>query len=172
MLVHLASRPQPSSKQQEKWELGSKEKCLELLRNSARLAKRTSMDQSTVQCLRTTEALSRGREGREWRRGSNPSHLMGCVRRAVFRSSTTWLLLSVSSSSVSYRFCIWGPQVKGIEVTLICLLSRPLEASGSLWLEKARLPWEERGLRECSTVMVRLWDNPGSGLWQLSVSRN
>lgn len=65
MLVHLPSRPQPSSKQQERWELGSKEKCLELLRNSARLANRTSMDQSTVQCLRMTEALSRGREGRE-----------------------------------------------------------------------------------------------------------
>lgn len=88
---------------------------------------------STVQGFRLMEPQGRGTEGKKRLREDSPSHLMGCVRRAVFRSSTTWFLVSVSSSSNSYRFCIWGPQEKGVEVTLSCLPSygRLLHSQGS-----------------------------------------
>lgn len=35
-------------------------------------------------------------------------YLMGCVRRAVFKSSTILFFISVSSSSKAYRVCIWS----------------------------------------------------------------
>lgn len=39
---------------------------------------------------------------------NGPSHLIGCVRNAVFRSSTTLFLISISSSSKANRVCICG----------------------------------------------------------------
>lgn len=56
----------------------------------------------------------------KWGDRNRACHLMGCVRRAVFRSSTTWFLVSVSSSSNAYRLCICGRQ-SGAGVTRGCL---------------------------------------------------
>lgn len=62
-----------------------------------------AQDGNCCRFRKVREALGEG-QWKEVREGG--THLMGCVRRAVFRASTTWFLISISSSSNLYRLCI------------------------------------------------------------------